>query len=278
MNHQRICTVVLAIYAAIWTALWAFVSLDQLAAVTSRFLAVVLDVLTDSAGHTVALKIGGFAVSFTINGLLGALCFLALRPDKAKRQYSRWFLLVWIIGFAAEIASLLSLLHPSLVQSFSFFIGPAYLAAALCYVLIRLRIRYPRLLGRETLCYVFFGALTTIVNIVLAIISYRLLLTATASMIANLLSNVIAWIGAVLFAYTVNRRFVFCSHTCGKQAMREFGLFVTARLLSFGIDALGMVLLVDVLPCPYGLAKIAMNVIVLILNYIFSKRIIFRKV
>ena len=59
--------------------------------------------------------------------------------------------------------------------------------------------------------------------------------------------------------------------------MREFGLFMAARLFSFAIDALGMVLLVDVLTCPYGVAKIVMNGIVLVLNYIFSKRIIFRK-
>ena len=136
--------------------------------------------------------------------------------------------------------------------------------------------RLPRVCNRETVSYVFFGALTTVINIVLANISYRLLQPVTVPVVANLASNSIAWIAAVLFAFAVNRTFVFRSHTHGRAAWREFGLFLAARVFSFAIDALGMVLLVDLLGLPFGLSKLAMNIIVLILNYIFSKRIIFR--
>ena len=132
-------------------------------------------------------------------------------------------------------------------------------------------------LNRETVSYVFFGALTTLVNVVVAILSYRLLLGSLSPVTANLLSNTAAWVAAVLLAFAVNRIFVFRSHTRGKAALREFGLFIAARLVSFAIDAAGMVLLVDVLSIPYDLSKLLTNVIVLILNYIFSKLVIFRK-
>ncbi|MBR7091670.1 MAG: GtrA family protein [Clostridia bacterium] len=136
--------------------------------------------------------------------------------------------------------------------------------------------RFPQWLNRETVTYVVFGALTTLINVVLANLSYQAFLTVMSPVAANLASNVLAWTGAVIFAFFVNRIFVFRSHTRGRQALRECGLFMAARLFSFAIDAAGMVLLVDGIGCPYGFAKIAMNIIVLILNYIFSKKVIFR--
>lgn len=148
--------------------------------------------------------------------------------------------------------------------------------AALIILLHQLYVKHPQILSRETVSYVFFGILTTVINILLAIVSYRILYKILLPIAANLLSNVIAWTGAVIFAFYVNRRFVFQSHTHGKQAWREGILFLGARLFSFVMDAIGMVVLVDLLSFPYGVSKIVMNIIVLILNYIFSKRIIFR--
>lgn len=96
--------------------------------------------------------------------------------------------------------------------------------------------------------------------------------------IPNLISNVIAWVVSVLFAYAVNKLFVFQSKTGSwKAAGREFALFIAARLFSLGADELCMFLLVDVLAGNKTVAKIAANVVVMIMNYFFSKWFIFKK-
>mgnify|MGYP005800251171 CR=1 FL=1 len=96
--------------------------------------------------------------------------------------------------------------------------------------------------------------------------------------IHNLISNALAWAVAVLFAYAVNKLFVFQSRTGTATALaREFGLFIAARLFSFGVDELCMGLLVNALHANGGISKIAVNVIVMLINYFFSKRVIFKK-
>lgn len=130
--------------------------------------------------------------------------------------------------------------------------------------------RFPALVNRETVLYVIFGAITTIVNIVSFQFCFNLL------HIPTLVANGIAWVLSVLVAYVTNKVFVFQSHNERfRQFLREIALFFGARLLSFGVDELGMWLMVDIAHINGGLSKVAMNVIVLILNYIFSKWFIF---
>ncbi|MDD2417728.1 MAG: GtrA family protein [Oscillospiraceae bacterium] len=130
--------------------------------------------------------------------------------------------------------------------------------------------KYPRWVNRETISYLVFGVLTTLVNLITYGVCYNIF------GVHNLISNAIAWAAAVIFAYVVNKLFVFRSHTHStKQALREFGLFIGARVLSFAVDELGMWLLVNILALNSGISKIGMNIIVLIINYIFSKRFIF---
>ncbi len=87
-----------------------------------------------------------------------------------------------------------------------------------------------------------------------------------------------SWVCAVLFAYVVNKLFVFESHTRGFAAlMREMGMFIGARLLSLGVEVLFMAVTVEVLHWSEAVCKVAVQVIILILNYILSKRIIFKK-
>lgn len=130
--------------------------------------------------------------------------------------------------------------------------------------------RWPSLVNRETVLYVVFGAITTVVNIVSFQFCFNLL------DIPTLIANGVAWILSVLVAYVTNKLFVFQSHN---ERMSQFFLevlmFFAARLLSFGIDELGMWLMVDIAHIGGGLSKVAMNVVVLILNYIFSKWLIF---
>ena len=136
----------------------------------------------------------------------------------------------------------------------------------------KLKALWKKYITRELILYGICGVFTTLVNIGI----FYLLHTYTA--IPYLLSNIIAWTGAVLFAYVVNKFFVFQSKVMGGlPLLREFGLFIGARLVSLGIDELGMYLMIDLLLINVMVSKIAMNVLVIIANYVFSKLIIFKK-
>lgn len=139
--------------------------------------------------------------------------------------------------------------------------------------------RFPKLVNRETVSYLVFGVLTTVVNIVTYLPLYKLLLLAgLGETLVNILSNTAAWILAVLFAFATNKWFVFRSKTPSiRAALREFFLFVGARAASYVVDMGGMLLLVDVLRLHNGAAKIVTNVLVVVINYFFSKWFIFNK-
>lgn len=128
----------------------------------------------------------------------------------------------------------------------------------------------------EMILYIVFGVLTTIINIlVYTFLRPRLPLNEVA---AVLTANAIAWVLAVAFAFITNKLFVF------KSKSFEAGLFwwelitfVGARLLSLGVDELGMFLLVSVLHVGDLLSKIIVNVLVVMINYVLSKLVIFNK-
>ena len=148
----------------------------------------------------------------------------------------------------------------------------ALLAIALLLACRWARRKFPRLFNRETVSYVVFGVLTTLVNMAVYGLCYNVL------RIHNLISNALAWVAAVLFAYVVNKLFVFHSHTRTARALvREFGLFIAARLFSFGVDELGMGLLVNLLHVNGGVSKVLTNIVVMVMNYFFSKWIIFKR-
>ena len=124
---------------------------------------------------------------------------------------------------------------------------------------------------REILSYVFWGVMTTAVNYV----SYTLLTELLH--VHYLTSTVIAWIISVLFAYFVNKLFVFQSKGWGRKALRELWQMVASRLFSLGLEMGILWLFVDALLCPHGVVKLIANVVVVIVNYVLSKFIIFRK-
>ena len=123
-----------------------------------------------------------------------------------------------------------------------------------------------------------FGVLTTLVNIVVYLLCDTAMGVFLTGAVLTLVTNSIAWVAAVIFAYVVNKLFVFRSKTeTAKAALIEFALFIGARLLSYGVDTLGMVLLVDVLHVSGIVSKVLMNIVVMIMNYFFSKWFIFNK-
>ena len=132
----------------------------------------------------------------------------------------------------------------------------------------------------EQLTYLIFGGLATLLNIVLAMVFRSFGMPTTLN---TVLDNVIC----ILFAYTTNRLWVFKSGSRGADALREFGSFIACRLGTMVMDVAVMWLGADVigpalLPAAWlGLwflgVKVFSNVLVIVFNYVFSKKIIFIK-
>lgn len=113
--------------------------------------------------------------------------------------------------------------------------------------------------------YIFFGVLTTLVNFGVFYILHTIL------SVQLFFANAIAIACAVVFAYFVNARWVFCSQVRGlKAVLKEMMTFIGARLSTIILELFGVVLLVDVLKFDAVLSKIVINVIVLIVNYLLS--------
>jgi len=129
---------------------------------------------------------------------------------------------------------------------------------------------------KEMILYVFFGGLTTVVNIAVNALSVYLL--SSTGITTATIPAAIAWVLSVLFAYITNRKWVFESKkTEPRQVLREVISFFGFRLFSGVIDILFMYLTVDVLLFSNFWMKLLSNVVVVILNYIFSKLFIFKK-
>ena len=125
---------------------------------------------------------------------------------------------------------------------------------------------------KSFIAYGIFGVLTTVVNIVIYSFSYNTL------GLSNTLSNVIAWIIAVAFAYLTNKVWVFGSTSWKWEVLKkEVVAFISCRLATGILDIVIMYICVDVMQWNALLMKTSSNVLVIILNYIFSKLIIFKK-
>ena len=124
----------------------------------------------------------------------------------------------------------------------------------------------------DILAYLFFGVLTTAVNYAVYLPCYNFLgLSASVS-------NVIAWVFAVAFAYLTNKPFVFKSHDwSAATVIPELTKFVSARIASGAMETLIILVTVDVLAWNGNIMKLVTSVLVVILNYIASKLFIFRK-
>lgn len=125
---------------------------------------------------------------------------------------------------------------------------------------------------RELVSYVFWGGMTTAINY----ITYFLLTKVLH--VYYLTSNVIAWSISVLFAYFVNKVFVFQSRNWNwRVSLQELWQMVAARLFSLGLETAILWLFVDVLKFSDSIIKVAAGIVVVVVNYVLSKWIIFKK-
>lgn len=126
-----------------------------------------------------------------------------------------------------------------------------------------------KVINRETIAYCIAGALTTIVNFV----SYEGLYDLG---VPNLTANALAWVIAVVFAYIVNKWNVFRSRSNNvKDEAAKVSKFFGARIITLLIEQTGMYLFTERIPFNRLLVKACLAVIVIILNYVFSKLYIF---
>lgn len=123
----------------------------------------------------------------------------------------------------------------------------------------------------DILAYLFFGVCTTIVNYLIYIPCYNFMgMTATVS-------NMIAWVVAVAFAYLTNKPFVFKSNDwSSKTVIPELTKFVGCRIGSGAAETLILLVAVDLLGWNGNIWKLVTQVMVVILNYIGSKLLVFR--
>ena len=121
----------------------------------------------------------------------------------------------------------------------------------------------------EIINYLIVGGMTTLVSIVV----YALFVKCFH--VNYMLANVISWIISVLFAYITNRIFVFKSKS--ENIVLEIYQFFKYRIFSFLIEILLMYIFVELINIDDMISKVIVQVIVIVLNYIFSKLFVFKK-
>jgi len=126
-----------------------------------------------------------------------------------------------------------------------------------------------KLLTRQIISYLIFGVLTTLVNILLYIFFVTLL------QMNYILGNVLAWFFSVVFAYITNRIWVFESKN--KNILLEFSLFIGGRIFSGVLDTVLLFISVSILHFDDLISKIVIGIIVVIINYLLSRDIIFNR-
>lgn len=128
-----------------------------------------------------------------------------------------------------------------------------------------------KLIACEAVQYIIYGILTTLINIV----TYMFL---TRIGINYIISNVIAFIISIIFAFITNKVCVFKSYTWEKViVLRESITFISARISTFIIDMVLMIIFIEYMNINNFIAKVIVNIVVIVINYIISKLIVFKK-
>lgn len=150
----------------------------------------------------------------------------------------------------------------------------------------KIKALFKKLVNRETVTYVIFGVLTTLVNLVV-FKGCDVLFKGEH----YLLSNSVAWVAAVAFAYVTNKLFVFESKSWRFDVIKkEIPSFLGARIASYFIEQAGLWFFVEILSFDEKVfdfivvklsgkitAKLIIGVVVVVINYVLSKFMIFAK-
>ncbi|MEY8396039.1 GtrA family protein [Lachnospiraceae bacterium 45-P1] len=123
---------------------------------------------------------------------------------------------------------------------------------------------------KEGIAYLVFGVLTTVIDYVISNALFY------AGHMGSISSQTIGWVAAVLFAFVTNKWWVFGSHTLiPAEVWREFVSFVLCRVVTFLFNLAAIFVMVDLLELEFFICKLLISVVVVVLNYVFSKILIF---
>ncbi len=126
------------------------------------------------------------------------------------------------------------------------------------------------LFSREMITYLIAGVLTTLVNFAATYLFFDI-----CGLDENL-TTAIAWLVAVSFAYVINNYWVFLAGNEGQgKELAKIGKFFLSRLFTYVVEALGIYVFVTYLEYPMWPVKIVLMVVVIVLNYVFSKLLVF---
>jgi putative flippase GtrA len=118
--------------------------------------------------------------------------------------------------------------------------------------------------------YFIFGVITTLVNLLI----FKLLIDAG---IHYTISTTIAFIVAVSVAFWTNRTWVFSSQSQGlKSIFREMTSFFSVRIFTYFVDLAGLIILIELIRMDPFISKILLNGLVIILNYLLSRFVVFK--
>ena len=125
---------------------------------------------------------------------------------------------------------------------------------------------------REGVAYLIFGVLTTVIDYVISIVLFYW------TKVPTLPAQTIAWIAAVVFAFVTNKWWVFESHTLvPSEVWKEFVSFIICRIATFVFNLAALFVMVDLMGMEFFFCKLLISVVVVVLNYVFSKILIFAK-
>ena len=125
---------------------------------------------------------------------------------------------------------------------------------------------------QDVISYIFFGVLTTVVNYLIYIPMYHILGISAA------ISNITAWAASVLFSFLTNKAFVFQSRDwSARVVIPEFWKCVGTRVGSGMLDTAIIFVTVDLLAWNGIIMKLFNSFMVIVLNYISNKLIVFKK-
>ena len=127
---------------------------------------------------------------------------------------------------------------------------------------------------KEIISYLIFGVLTTVVSLGVYYICVYTFLNPE-NVVQLQIANIISWVAGVAFAYVTNRKFVFESKEENK--LKEAGKFVTSRITTLLMDR--AIMFIGVTLCKFNdkIIKLISQVVVIVMNYLLSKIIVFKK-
>lgn len=125
---------------------------------------------------------------------------------------------------------------------------------------------------KSFIMYAVFGVLTTVINMASYYVLYNTLSWS------NLASTALAWLIAVIFAFITNKKWVFDSQSMeAKVLLYVLFSFFLCRIATGAFDMVVMYVAVDVMHANEMFWKLTANVLVILLNFVASKLIIFKK-